>query len=132
MGCGKHPFPFGGFRTSPLSKNLGENLILNISLILQFDTVSQKRKRMKDVQLFQPTHWLVSRNTKTPVQLMRTRAGCKLLSEREYEQHLEPAFELRPHLGVFCRDIPVIGYKLEPIPVAAPAADASPEIEATV
>jgi hypothetical protein len=40
------------------------------------------------------------------------------MSERDYWQDAEPAFEIRPHLGLFCRDIPIIGYSVEPIPVA--------------
>ncbi|MBE9102573.1 hypothetical protein [Vacuolonema iberomarrocanum] len=72
---------------------------------------------MKKKQLFQPTHWLVSRNTKTPVQLIPTGKGFQLMSERDYQQDAEPAFEMRPYLGIFCRDIPVIGYRVQPIPI---------------
>ena len=78
---------------------------------------------MKKEQLFQPTHWLVSRRIKTPVQLIPTRKGFQLMSERDYQRDADPAFEMRPHLGIFCRDIPVIGYSVKPIPVAEVYAD---------
>ncbi|MBD1912656.1 MULTISPECIES: hypothetical protein [unclassified Leptolyngbya] len=67
--------------------------------------------------MFQPTHWLVSRSTKTPVQLIPAATGYRLMSEQEFEQGREPAFEIRPRLGVFCLDVQVVGYSLEPMPV---------------
>ena len=39
------------------------------------------------------------------------------MSERDYQQGTEPAFEMRPYLGILCRDIPVIGYRVQPIPI---------------
>ncbi|HIK54592.1 MAG TPA: hypothetical protein IGS37_05455 [Synechococcales cyanobacterium M55_K2018_004] len=66
---------------------------------------------------FQPTHYLVSRTRKTPVQLVMSEQGCKLLTAQEFEQGKEPAFELRSRQGVFCQGVLVVGYSLEPMGV---------------
>lgn len=70
--------------------------------------------------MFQPTHLLVSRSRKTPVQLVSSANGFQLLTESEFLSGSQPAFEMRPHLGVFCKDVLVVGYCLEPMRVAAP------------
>jgi len=74
--------------------------------------------------MFQPTHWLVSRSTKTPVQLIPGAHGFQLMCQREFEQGQEPAFEIRPRLGVFCHGVPVVGYTLQPIPMQVQASSA--------
>jgi len=73
---------------------------------------------------FQPTHWLVSRSTKTPVQLVPGAKGFGLVSELEFDQGREPAFEIRPRQGVFCHGIPVVGYSIAPMPVKAQSTSA--------
>lgn len=108
-------------------QNLVENLILNIS----FDDVLRMYEPMNKTPMFQPTHWLVARNAKTPVQLVPTQRGVQLVTQREYEQGVPPAFEMRPHLGIFCRDVPVIGYTLEPMPIAAQSQAPNPQQPAT-
>ncbi|NJO41039.1 MAG: hypothetical protein HC769_10515 [Cyanobacteria bacterium CRU_2_1] len=75
--------------------------------------------------MFTPTHVLVSRSRKTPVQLISSAAGCKILTEPEWQRGSEPAFEIRPRQGFFCQGIPVVGYRLQPIDIKAthPAAE---------
>ncbi len=70
--------------------------------------------------MFCPTHMLVSRSRRTPVQLVANGQGFHLLSEVEAQQNREPAFEIRPKLGIYCKGIPVVGYRLEPLAVAVP------------
>lgn len=65
--------------------------------------------------MFSPTHLLVSRSRKTPVQMIAHTAGFQLLTEPEWQQGREPAFELRPKQGVFCKGTLVVGYHIEPI-----------------
>ena len=74
--------------------------------------------------MFQPTHLLISRSRKTPVQLVPSNAGFKVLTEQEWQQNNEPAFELRAHLGFFCRGIPVVGFSLQPIDLEVPGSSA--------
>ena len=69
--------------------------------------------------MFHPTHLLVSRSRQTPVQLISSENGYKLLTEPEWEQGREPAFEMRPRQGFFCQGISVVGFKLEPIALEA-------------
>lgn len=65
--------------------------------------------------MFHPTHVLVSRSRQTPVQLVPSQQGFKVLTEPEWQRGQEPAFELRSKQGFFCQGIPVVGYRLEPI-----------------
>ena len=67
--------------------------------------------------MFQPTHLLVSRSKKIPVMLERRSQSVQILTEQEWQQGQEPAFELRPKQGVFCKGISLVGYHLEPIEV---------------
>jgi len=67
--------------------------------------------------MFCPTHMLVSRSRRTPVQLMASPNGFYLVSELEIPQKREPSFEIRPKLGIFCKGIPLVGYRLEPLAV---------------
>ncbi len=67
--------------------------------------------------MFQPTHYLVSRSKKIPVQLVSSASGFKILTEPEWQRGAEPAFEMRPRQGLFCQGIPVVGYSLQPIDV---------------
>lgn len=69
--------------------------------------------------MFTPTHFLVSRSRKTPVKLMPSANGFKILTEPEWQQGKEPAFEIRSRQGFFCQGVLVVGYNLEPIAVAA-------------
>jgi hypothetical protein len=68
---------------------------------------------------FNPTHFLVSRARKTPVQLVPSSTGFKVLTELEWQDSREPAFELRSRQGFFCQGIAVVGFKLEPIAIEA-------------
>lgn len=72
--------------------------------------------------MFHPTHLLVSRSRQTPVQLMPSQQGFKILTEPEWQRGQEPAFELRSKQGFFCQGIPVVGYSLQPVEVAQPTA----------
>jgi hypothetical protein len=65
--------------------------------------------------MFHPTHLLVSRSRRTPVQLIPSEHGCKILTESEWQRGVEPAFEMRSKQGFFCQSIPVVGYSLQPI-----------------
>jgi hypothetical protein len=67
--------------------------------------------------MFKPTHLLVSRSRKIPVQLVPAPQGCHIITEPEWQKGSEPAFEIRPKQGIFCRGILVVGYHLEPINV---------------
>lgn len=69
--------------------------------------------------MFNPTHLLISRSRKTPVQLIQSEKGFKVLTEQEWREGSEPAFEIRARQGFFCRGIPVVGYSLQPIHVDA-------------
>lgn len=72
--------------------------------------------------MFQPTHLLVSRSRKTPVQLVPSANGLTLLTETEFYAGAEAAFEMRPRLGIFCKGVPLVGYSLQPLPASVPAA----------
>lgn len=76
--------------------------------------------------MFTPTHFLVSRSRKTPVQLIPAAKGFKVLTEADWQQNREPAFEMRTRQGFFCQGIPVVGYSLEPIAVAVEVPSSSP------
>jgi len=65
--------------------------------------------------MFNPTHQLVSRSRKTPVQLVPADKGYALLTETEWQRGSAPSFEIRPKLGIFCKGVPIVGYRLEPI-----------------
>lgn len=71
--------------------------------------------------MFNPTHLLISRSRKMPVQLIPSANGFKILTEPEWQQGKEPAFEIRARQGFFCQGIPVVGYNLQPIQVNAAA-----------
>jgi hypothetical protein len=74
--------------------------------------------------MFTPTHLLVSRSKETPVQLVPSSNGFKVLTEVEWRQGSEPAFEMRPRQGFFCQGISIVGFSLQPIAVdAIPTAD---------
>lgn len=74
--------------------------------------------------MFHPTHVLVSRSRQTPVQLVASQHGFKVLTESEWQQGKEAAFEIRPKQGFFCQGIPVVGYHLQPIGVTlSPASE---------
>ncbi len=72
-----------------------------------------------DPTRFNPTHFLVSRSRKTPVQLIPAINGFKVLTEPEWQSDREPAFELRSRQGFFCQGLAVVGFKLEPIAIEA-------------
>jgi hypothetical protein len=72
---------------------------------------------LEDLTMFTATHLLVSRSRKTPVQLVPSEKGFKLLTEPEWQRGSDPAFEMRPKQGFFCQDIPVVGFSLQPIAV---------------
>lgn len=65
--------------------------------------------------MFHPTHVLVSRSRKTPVELISSEHGFKVITESEWQQGSEPAFEIRSKQGFFCKGIPVVGFSLEPL-----------------
>jgi hypothetical protein len=65
------------------------------------------------LSMFSPTHYLVTKNRKTPVQVIPAKECFKLLTEFEAEKGKEPAFEMRPRQGFFCKDVLVLGYSLE-------------------
>lgn len=67
--------------------------------------------------MFCPTHVLVSRSRQTPVQLVASEKGFKVITELEWQRGSEPAFEMRPKQGFFCQGISVVGYSLQPIAV---------------
>ncbi|MGP1387343.1 MAG: hypothetical protein ACTS2F_27530 [Thainema sp.] len=75
--------------------------------------------------MFNPTHVLVSRARKTPVQLVPKANGFDILTEMEWQKKRKPAFEVRPKQGIFCQGMSVVGYHLEPI-----AANVEPKSEA--
>ena len=66
-------------------------------------------------QSFQPTHTLVSRSRRLPVQLVPGRERHWVVTEQDWRKGGEPAFQLHPKLGFFCRGIQVLGYRLEPL-----------------
>ena len=70
--------------------------------------------------MFNPTHWLVSRHRKTPVQLVPSANGFHLMTAPEAESNKPAAFELRSRLGIFCQGVQIVGYRLEPMAIANP------------
>ncbi|WP_448562562.1 hypothetical protein [Trichothermofontia sp.] len=71
--------------------------------------------------MFQPTHLLITRSRQTPVQLIPSTTGMQVLTEVEWQRGRPAAFELRPRQGFFCRGVPVVGYRLQPITAPTPA-----------
>ena len=65
--------------------------------------------------MFSPTHLLVSRSQSTPVQLVKSPEGFFLVTETEWQEQRQPAFEIRPQRGFFCKGFPLIGYSLQPL-----------------
>jgi hypothetical protein len=65
--------------------------------------------------MFQLTHLLISCSRPTPVQLVKSPQGFFLVTETEWQQHRQPAFEMRSQHGFFCQGIPVLGYSLQPL-----------------
>jgi hypothetical protein len=72
---------------------------------------------LKDTTMFHPTHYLVSRSRKTPVQLVPSAKGFQVLTEPEWQQGKAAAFEMRVRQGFFCQGVPVVGYHLQPIAI---------------
>lgn len=73
---------------------------------------------------FQPTHQLVSRSRKIPVMVVTGADRSQVYTEQEWLENRNPAFELHPKLGLFCRGVQVVGYQLESLvgdPEATPA-----------
>lgn len=68
---------------------------------------------------FTPTHVLVSRTKETPVQLVAGQKGYWLYTESEAQKRRQPAFELRPKLGLYCYGQPVVGFHLQPLKAQA-------------
>lgn len=79
--------------------------------------------------MFSPTHVLVSRSKRTPVQLVASSNGYQLFTEPEWQAGKTPAFELRSKLGLFCQGVQIVGFRLEPMESVAAAA---PSQSATV
>lgn len=65
--------------------------------------------------MFEPTHVLISRSKEIPVRLAHGPKGLLVFTESEWQKRCQPAFEVRPKLGFFCKDILVTGYRLAPI-----------------
>lgn len=64
---------------------------------------------------FNPTHLLVSRTRQVPVQLVKQQQSLQLVTEAEWQNGDEPAFEFQPKRGFFCKGIQIVGYSLQPI-----------------
>ncbi len=69
--------------------------------------------------MFRPTHLLVSRSQSTPVQLVKSPEGFFLVTETEWQEKRQPAFEIRPQRGFFCKGFPLLGYSLQPLEIQA-------------
>lgn len=69
--------------------------------------------------MFQPTHWLVSRSRKVPVMVKSQGEKTLVFTETEWGKTAAPAFELHARMGMYCKGVQVLGYKLEPMPVTA-------------
>ncbi|WP_008311527.1 hypothetical protein [Leptolyngbya sp. PCC 6406] len=65
--------------------------------------------------MFQATHILVSRSRRIPVIVTSGTERSQIYTQQEWEQEKPPAFELHSKLGMFCRGIQVLGYRLEPV-----------------
>jgi hypothetical protein len=85
--------------------------------------------------VFQPTHLLVSRTRRVPVQLIKQQQSLQLLTEPEWQSGAEPAFEFQTKRGFFCKGIAIVGYSLQPIVAdtaeTKPAASKSKEAVST-
>lgn len=68
---------------------------------------------------FNPTHHLVSHARRIPVRVISKAGRSQIFTEAEWGKTSDPAFEVHPKLGVFCRGIQVVGHQLEPIALAA-------------
>ncbi len=64
---------------------------------------------------FTPTHYLVSRAKKTPVQLIPSKQGFQIMTEIDWQKEREPLFEMRAKQGIFCQGVLVVGYSLKAI-----------------
>ncbi len=69
--------------------------------------------------MFRPTHLLVSRSQSTPVQLIKSPEGFFLVTKTEWQEQRQPAFEIRPQRGFFCKGFPLLGYSLQPLDTQA-------------
>lgn len=78
--------------------------------------------------MFQPTHWLTSRNRKVPVVVKSLGDRSLIFTEAEWNRTYSPAFELHPKLGIFCRGVQVIGHELVPIEIATPATSTAVQV----
>jgi hypothetical protein len=78
--------------------------------------------------MFSPTHVLISRTRKTPVQLVATRGGYQLYTEADWQRGKAASFELKPKLGLFCQGVQVVGFRLEP---AEPSTTVSASLKAS-
>lgn len=81
---------------------------------------------------FSPTHMLVSRSKRIPVQLLSSNTGYLVVTEKEWNTGHKPAFELHPKLGLFCLGVAVIGYDLEPIESQTEQTPAASEREQSI
>ncbi len=79
--------------------------------------------------MFRPTHLLVSRSRSTPVQLVSSPKGFFLVTEPEWQQQRQPAFEMHPQRGFFCQGIPVLGYSLQPLHAQVSLSTPQSEVE---
>lgn len=70
---------------------------------------------MKQIPMFKPTHLLTSRSKQVPVRVLPTHNRYCLATEQDWVERRQPAFELHPKLGFFCRGIAITGYSLQPI-----------------
>jgi hypothetical protein len=76
--------------------------------------------------VFQPTHLLVSRTRQVPVQLIKQQQFLQLLTEPEWQNGTEPAFEFHTKRGFFCKGIAIVGYSLQPIVAEATETETKP------
>ncbi|MFE4106185.1 hypothetical protein [Almyronema epifaneia] len=74
--------------------------------------------------MFTPTHTLVSRSRRLPVRLARGNQRFLIFTEQEWIQKQQPAFEMHPKLGFFCKGVQVLGYQLEPCEAQQQAGEA--------
>ncbi|MEM1308669.1 MAG: hypothetical protein AAF722_09775 [Cyanobacteria bacterium P01_C01_bin.70] len=74
--------------------------------------------------MFQPTHWLVSPSRKIPVVVEPRGEKTLVFTEPEWGNTDTPAFELHARMGMYCRGVQVLGYALEPMPIATEAVEA--------
>jgi len=81
--------------------------------------------------MFNPTHVLVSKAKASPVRLVPSAKGYYVITESEWQSGQEPAFEVHPKLGFFCKGIKVLGYSLEPLNNEVAQSEASPALSAS-